>query len=159
VQAACAGMPGFSDDSLGAGHGRRQIREVPLNVKYLKGYISDTKAIAVSPLSWRPSDFLSLSLAVCAALTLADEDRDIQAWVQSNRSDDSNMVADLARPIGDGKYALPALGVLYCYGRFTGNDRVRRTALLSLESIAVSGAITGAVKYVTHKQRPACPDL
>jgi membrane-associated phospholipid phosphatase len=65
------------------------------------------------------------------------------------------MFASIGKPMGDGRYILPALGALYCYGRFTGNNRARRTALLGFESAVISGAITGGIKYLSHKQRPS----
>lgn len=134
--------------------GPGQSGDIGLDLAYFRGYLTDTKNVVASALPWRPSDWLKVSLVVGATLMLADEDEDIQSWLQGRRGDDSNLLAELGKPLGDGRYALPALGLLYCYGRFSGNDRVRRTALLGVESAVVSGAITGAIKYVSHKHRP-----
>jgi hypothetical protein len=123
-------------------------------MSYFKGYVSDARAIVTSPLAWRSTDWLKFSLIAGVALTVAQEEDDIQHWMQDNRSDDSNIVAGITEPLGNGKYAVPALGALYCYGRLFGDDRARRAGLLSIESVVISGAVTAAVKYLSHKHRP-----
>jgi membrane-associated phospholipid phosphatase len=133
----------------------RQSGDVRLGPAYFRGYLSDTGSIASSALAWRPADWLRLSLMVGATLRLADEDDDIKTWLQSRRSPRTDAVASIGKPFGDGRYILPALGVLYCFGRSSGNDRLQRVALLGVESAAVSGVITAAMKYLSHKRRPS----
>jgi membrane-associated phospholipid phosphatase len=139
--------------------GWRQSGGVGLNLDYLRGYLSDTGNIAASALAWRPADWLKVSLLVGATLRLADEDEDIKTWVQRKRDDRTNTIAAIGKPFGDGIYTLPVLGVLYCCGRFSGNERLRRTALLGCESVVVSGVITGAIKYLAHKPRPSSREV
>jgi membrane-associated phospholipid phosphatase len=129
--------------------------DIRLDQEYFKGYLYDTRHIAASALDWRPADWLRLSLLVGATLRLADEDDDIKTWLQSRRSPRTDAVASLGRPFGDGRYALSALGALYCYGRLSGNHKLQRTALLGFESAVISGAVTGVVKYLSHKRRPS----
>jgi membrane-associated phospholipid phosphatase len=87
--------------------------------------------------------------------SLAEEDGDLQVWIQSRRSGDLDKLARVGKPFGDGRYVLPSLGLLYCLGRMSGSERARETALLGLESVVVSGAITGAMKLLSHKHRPS----
>lgn len=128
---------------------------VNLDLDYFRGYLHDTRHMAASALAWRPADWLRLSLVVGVTLRLADEDGDLKVWMQNKRSNSTNTVAAVGRPFGDGRYVLPALGTLYCYGRLSGNGRAQRVALLGCESVVISGAITGAVKYLSHKRRPS----
>jgi hypothetical protein len=133
--------------------------DVKLGAKYFRGYLSDLGGIVSSTLAWRPSDWLKLSLMLGATLRLADEDEDIKDWLQKRRRSSTNTVAAIGRPFGDGRYVLPGLGVLYCYSRLCGDNRLRRTALLGFESAVVSGAITGAIKHLSHKRRPSSAEV
>jgi membrane-associated phospholipid phosphatase len=101
------------------------------------------------------SVWLARVVSLGGGVVIADREDDIQAWIQSRRTGAWDKVADFGRPFGDGKYVIPALGLAYACGRLVGNDRASRTALLGLESVAVSGAITGAVKFLAHKHRPS----
>jgi len=129
-------------------------QDLRLNKAYFKGFLHDAGSVVTAPLSWRGSDWLKAALITGAAIAVAGEEDDLQHWVQTKRDDNTHFVADLAEPMGNGKYALPALGALYLYGRLSGRDRARRTALLSFESVIISCGITAAVKYLSHKHRP-----
>jgi membrane-associated phospholipid phosphatase len=123
---------------------------------YLKGYLTDARNVVALGFSPRPAAaWLKFSLVIGATLRLAEDDQEIQTWIQGKRTGCTDRIAHIGRFFGDGRYALPALGLLYLYGRLSGQDRARQTALLSLESVAVSGGITGTLKYLCHKQRPS----
>lgn len=128
--------------------------ELKLDGRYFKGFIHDGRSVVTAPLAWRGSDWLKFALIAGAAVAVSQEEDDVRQWVQARRDDNTRFAADLAEPLGNGRYALPALGALYICGRFSGRDRLRRTALLSFESVIVSCGITGAVKYLSHKHRP-----
>jgi membrane-associated phospholipid phosphatase len=90
---------------------------------------------------------------------VVDEDEEIQGWVQSHRSASTDKVARLAKPLGNGKYTLPALGTLYCYGHFFESERARRAALYGVESFIITGIFTETIKHVSHKHRPTSESL
>jgi membrane-associated phospholipid phosphatase len=113
----------------------------------------------MSPTGWSPSTWIKFSLLVGITATLADEEEDIQGWVQKHRNSDTDRVAHFVKPFGDGKYTLPALAALYCYGHFSDDSRARRTALLAVESFAVTGLFTETIKHTSHKHRPHSGDL
>jgi membrane-associated phospholipid phosphatase len=146
---------GFTQAALAADPGPAgNIPDVRLNKAYFKGYLRDAGSVATAPLSWDASDWLEFSLIAGATVAVAHEEDHIQRWVLARRNDDTHFAADLAEPLGNGRYVMPALGVLYLYGRVSGRDRARSTALLSFESVIISGAFTGAIKYLSHKHRP-----
>lgn len=130
-----------------------------LNGGYLRGYASHTKSILTSPSSWRFSGWLKASLILGVTAVLADDEEDVQAWLQDKRSTDTDRVARWVKPLGNGRYTLPALGALYCYGRLRGSERAARTALLGLESFAITGLFTETIKHVSHKHRPMSGDF
>ncbi len=135
-------------------HRGRDAADLRLGLGYFKGYVSDAGAVLASPLSWGGSDWLKFSAVAAATIALSSEEDDVQTWVQGSRSEDTDEVSRYVRPVGSGRYVLPALCALYGYGRIAGSDRASRTALLSLESVVVSGVFTGTIKYLTHKRRP-----
>jgi len=145
---------GWARDSGGAPASGDRSGPEKLDLDYFRSYLLDTRHMAASALAWRPADWLRLSLVLGATLRLADEDGDLKVWMQNKRSCRTNTLAAIGKPFGNGRYVLPALGTLYCYGRLSGNDRLHRTALLGCESVVISGAITGVVKYLSHKRRP-----
>lgn len=133
----------------------RGSRTPGLGLDYFRSYVSDTWSILASPLSWRGSDWLRFAVVVGATYAISSEEEEVQVWMQSRRNDDTDMVAQYTRPLGSGRYVVPALCALYGYGHLSGSRRARRTALLGLKSVIISGFFTGALKYLTHKQRPS----
>jgi membrane-associated phospholipid phosphatase len=138
-------------DSVGSSGG---AADVNLGLSYFMGYFSDAGSMIASPLSWGGSEWLRFSAVIAATYAVASEESEVQTWVQVRRNGDTNTVARFAGPLGSGRYVLPALIGLYGCGRIAGSDKVARTALLSLESVVLSGVFTGTIKYLTHKQRP-----
>ena len=137
----------------------RQTRDLRLNVDYLKGYASDARSIFTSPFSFQPSGWLKFSFITVITTAVANEEDDIQNWVQENRNASSDRIAGFVKPFGDGKYTLPTLAGLYCYGHFFQSERARRTALIGLESFVFTGILTETIKRTSHKHRPRSEDL
>ena len=152
--AAQGSDPGWTGRGAPAAYRTGPAGDLRLNLGYFKGYLSDAGSVLASPLSWGASGWLKFSFVAAATYFISSEEEDLQGWAQTRRNDDTDMVSQYLRPAGSGKYVLPALGALYVTGRIAGSSRARRTALLGLESVVISGALTGALKYLTHKERP-----
>jgi hypothetical protein len=152
--AACASDLGPADGGAPAYCGTERLDACRADLDYFKGYITDTGAVFASPLSWDRSEWLKFGLLCGITYAVGTEDQEVQHWVQSRRNYDTDMVSRCSRAAGSGRYVLPGLCALYGCGRLAGSDRLSRTALLSLESVIISGVVTGGVKYLTHKQRP-----
>ncbi|MBU1598697.1 phosphatase PAP2 family protein [bacterium] len=129
-----------------------------LNLDYLKGYISDTKALITSPSHWDNSDWIKASLFTGITAGLYAYDGDIQGWVQKNRSDTSDGISRFAKPFGDRRYAVPIICGFYLYGHCLENEKAKRTALLSLESLVISNLFTETIKHAGHRHRPNTMD-
>jgi membrane-associated phospholipid phosphatase len=157
--ALCAQTAAASDarssDFGRPGHGRQASQPVTLGLHYFQGYVPDAKGVVTQGLSWPSTDWFTFSLLIGATLAVADDDQGIQAALQARRDRRTDMIARIGRPFGDGRCVLPALGLFYCLGRLSGRDRACETALLGMESVVVSGAVTGAAKLLLHKHRPS----
>jgi len=55
---------------------------------------------------------------------------------------------------GDGIYLLPTLFGTYVIGEAVHNQRVRKVALLSIESFLIAGGLAQIGKFLFHRQRP-----
>ena len=130
-----------------------------LSTGYFKGLVSHTTSVLTSPLAWHSSNWIRLTLIMSIATIAADDEEELQAWVQKRRNTNTDRIAGFVRPFGDGKYTMPALATLYAYGHFADNTKARRTALLGVESFIINGVLTGIIKHVTHKHRPAPGNL
>jgi membrane-associated phospholipid phosphatase len=150
---------GSQNDGVFLGNEGRQPVDLRLDTDYLKGYVSDTGGILTSPLDWSRSDWFEFSLFVGITTVLADDEEDIQSWFQENRNGTTDNVAKLVKPFGDGRYTLPAMAALYCYGHFFESERARSTALLAIESFVSTGVFTETLKHTSHKHRPMPGDL
>lgn len=129
--------------------------DVDLNAEYFKNILKDTGQILVSPINWEAEDWFAATFVLGATAGLAIFDEDIRDEAQSSRGSFSNDLATAGEIIGNGGYAAASLGVFYLTGYLTENDRAKRTALLSLESFLISGALTQALKYMTGRHRPS----
>ncbi len=127
---------------------------VELNRDYIRGYFTDTRDIMLSPIHWTGTQWKAAALTLGVAAALFSVDGEVRDEVQENRSSGGDDLSRAARSFGEVEYALPALGAFYLYGRFGEDAKAAETALLSLESIAVSGFISGAVKVLAHRDRP-----
>jgi membrane-associated phospholipid phosphatase len=159
VPAVEPSVPGLVDEGARGGLSYHQAWNVSLGTGYLKGFVSDTRDVLLSPSAWHPPDWIKFSLIVGITTALADEEEDVQTWVQEKRTSDTGYISRLVKPFGDGKYTLPALVTLYGIGRFTGSTRARRAALLGVESFVVTGIFTETIKHTSHKHRPRSGDL
>jgi len=139
-------------------HDQNKEVEFELNRDYLKGYISDIKNILTSQLRWGRPDWIKAILIVGTTVGLYTYDQDIQNWVQKNRNSTSDEIAKFAKSFGGGRYTLPPLSLFYLYGHFFEDEKVRKVALLSLESFVVSGIFTETIKYTGHRHRPNTGD-
>ncbi|GAB4547017.1 MAG: phosphatase PAP2 family protein [Thermodesulfovibrionia bacterium] len=131
-----------------------QSDDVDLNRDYLSGFITDTGALIISPSRWDNSDWLKATIFIGITAGLYAFDDEIQDWAQEGRNDTTDKVSDLARPFGEGIYTLPSLGLFYLYGHLYNDKRAKRVALLSVESLIITGVFTQTTKFMTHRHRP-----
>ncbi|UCD84567.1 MAG: phosphatase PAP2 family protein [Deltaproteobacteria bacterium] len=149
----------MSDDVREIKKDQGEPQEVSLNWDYFKGYVLDTKSILTSPLHWGKWDWVKASLVVGTTAGLYAYDQEIQDWVQRERNDTSDNIAEFAEPFGNGLYTLPPLAVFYLYGHFFKYEKAKRTTLLTFESIALSaGIFTQVIKFTAHRHRPKTGD-
>jgi len=132
----------------------RHRPDFELNTDYFLNIFSDTKYIFLSPLRWKSTDWLKASLVLGTTGVFFALDDEIRDFVQDERSGTTDDLADIFEPFGNGGYTFPGLVAFYLYGHFFENSKAERTALLAVESFAVTGIFTFALKFSTGRVRP-----
>ncbi len=128
--------------------------DLELNTDYFLNIFSDTKYILLSPLGWKSADWLKASLALGVTGVFFALDDEIQSLIQNNRNGTTDNISTVLEPFGNGGYTFPSLMAFYAFGHFTKNKKAKRVALLSIESFAVTGIFTFALKFSTGRVRP-----
>ncbi len=139
----------------GAGLGFAQApSDYRLNGDFLAGFGRDFAAVVTSPVHWDNEDLLRFSLVSAGTLTLVAFDPKIRDWTQDHRTDLSGDISHLFERAGDGGYLLGLTAALYAAGEIWHNRGLRKTALLSVESLATASALAAVMKFVAGRARP-----
>ena len=95
----------------------------------------------------------TVALLGAAGYMYAEKDK-MRDWFQSNRTEDSDDLADVFKPLGKMYFAGGLAASLYLGGALFKNDRERETGLMLLESLIYTGAITGLGQIILAEDRP-----
>jgi membrane-associated phospholipid phosphatase len=129
-----------------------------INLKYLREYLTDAGKIVTSPVNWDKKDFLKLGVVAGVTASLFLVDKNVRSFAQSHQSGAASKFAVVGNDLGNPLYTLPPLGAFYLYGYLADDHKARRTALLALESFALSGIMTEGLKTMVHRHRPNTGD-
>jgi membrane-associated phospholipid phosphatase len=128
--------------------------EDKLNKEFLLNFGNDFVDVLVSPKKWKGKDFLNFSAVMGAGLFLYAVDQDIQQWVGEHRSSSSEDIFKVITHLGDGVVLIGLMAALYVSGEVSDNNSLRKTALLSLESMLTTGVVIRGLKSVAGRARP-----
>jgi len=131
---------------------------VELNKEYFIGYWTDFKNIVTSPARWDNSDWITAALVSGAAIGLYYNDEKIQKWVLDNRTTTSSDIGDKVTYLGSGFLTVGVVGGMYLYGYAASDSKATETALLSVESFALTGVFVQIIKRTTGRHRPYTGD-
>ncbi len=121
---------------------------------FLARFGRDFKDIVCSPVHWGGKNFLTLAAVSGAGLLLFVFDQDIQDWAQGRRTSGSDRAAAFFSSLGNGATLAGLIAGIYVAGEIGNNGGWRRTALLSLESLAASGILAWTFKLASGRARP-----
>jgi hypothetical protein len=125
-----------------------------LNSVYFRKFGKDFAETIASPVHWHGRDFASLAACSGAGLLLFIFDQEIQDGVQENRTSASDDLASVFSPLSNGGCLLGFSALLYACGEIGGSDALRKTALLSVESLAAATFFTWTGKWIVGRARP-----
>jgi membrane-associated phospholipid phosphatase len=127
------------------------------NVECLDGLVRhlylDTKHVLSSPLRWHRNDLLLLATLSAATVGVMGADDDFRQMVQRNRNHTTDKVADWTNK-NTRRVANSTITGLYLAGLVFHDRKAKETALLCMESVVLSEAITTGLKYAVGRSRP-----
>jgi len=132
----------------------REARAYHLNGEFWSFLAKDSAAVLTAPLSWKGPDVLGLGLVAGAFGLVYVFDGDIQDWVQERRSEDSDEVMVVFSEMGNAVYHLALVGGLYVVGELAPSFSLRQTAVLGMESLAVTSVVVLSLKCLLGRARP-----
>lgn len=148
-----AAVPAFADESSPlewSGNVEYRID----SKHYWRSIPVDGLNLVTAPARWDEGDWVKAGFVVGGTVLLYASDDQLMTWVQTNRSQTTNNVADLFTPFGNEMYVLPGLALFYGYGYMTDDNRIRKTSLLGFESWFYSSLVTTVLKRSFHRNRP-----
>lgn len=131
-----------------------QIDSVRFNKDYFKKYWTDTKAIVISPAKWNERDWTKFGVFVAAEGGLMFADQPVKDFFQANKNKNLDYVSkNFLEPFG-GNYSFIVMSGFLVHGLLAKNNRSISTALLTIESFALSSLVTRIPKTLVGRERP-----
>ncbi|MBN2198286.1 MAG: phosphatase PAP2 family protein [Candidatus Aminicenantes bacterium] len=131
-----------------------EMRAYHLDNEFWTHLARDAGGVLASPFSWKPVEFLGCAAVLGVTGLAYSRDEDIRDWAQERRTPNSNRFMSFMENGGDAAYLTAFLAGLYLAGEVAPSRGARKTAVLSLESLAVSGAVVLTLKCLLGRARP-----
>lgn len=119
------------------------------------GAVNDGVHLVTAPAELDSRDWMTAGAVIGGTAVLYMYDQRIHDWAQANRNSTSDGVSTFVKPFGNELVALSAIAGLYGIGELNEDTRMRKTALLSFESLIFSSALTLGFKNALHRHRPS----
>jgi len=132
----------------------QETPEYRLNTHFLAAFARDFAAAVTSPLHWHGRDLGRFALVGGATLGAAAFDEGIRDWSQDRRTEESDDISAVFETAGNGAFLLGLSAALYAAGEIWDSRGLRKTALLSVESLATASALAAAMKIIIGRARP-----
>ena len=131
---------------------------VKLNKELLKRNIRDFGRILTAPVHWSPAEWYIFSALAGTSLFLYSQDEDIHDYIQRKRSPFGNTLSCIVEPFGKGMVILAAVPTYYILGALFKNYRIKKTAIMTAQSLVVMAIMVEGTKYFTGRHRPKTGD-
>ena len=132
-------------------------KNVEFHKGYFKVYVTDFKNIVTAPARWDSSDWLTAGIVTGIAAGLYDNDAKMQKWVQDHKTTTTENLGDNVTSLGL-TYTPILLGGMYLYGHFADDPKMRKTVLLTIESVVLTVISVQTLKYAVQRHRPYTGD-
>lgn len=129
-------------------------RTYRLNMQFLKDLKNDFVSVWTGPLEWGGRDWTKFAVALGTTGLLYSVDDGIHDWSQGNRSTSGDDFWTIVSRFGEPVILLGISGGIYAAGEIAGSMGMRKTALLSIESLLISSTMLYALKWAVGRARP-----
>jgi membrane-associated phospholipid phosphatase len=110
--------------------------------------------LAVRPLHWNGSDWLTAGGIGAGTLTTSLADIDVRGVFDRNHTATNDQISDAVVLYGDGRYMFPLGGGIYLAGLLVHDRWLRETGLLATGAMLFSGIFSTATKIAVGRARP-----
>jgi len=93
-------------------------------------------------------------LLVMAAVFFFRIDLRGREWIQQQRTTLTDAISRRVKPLGDGRYMLPPLALVLCWGYLAHNSLLINMVWQCFLSFALTGAIAQSCQFFIHRHRP-----
>jgi membrane-associated phospholipid phosphatase len=134
-----------------------EVRPLRFDKYYIYSGILDARDQVVAPFHWNGIQWATFGVLAAgeSALIFAGGDRNIQIWSQNHRTITTNFIENnIGDPFGDGLYPAILIGTSYIFGCAFQNDHLKKMAMLTAKSVAISGLTTFVIKSFAERDRP-----
>jgi PAP2 superfamily len=121
---------------------------------YLDRFGRDFTEVIKAPSKWDQGDLLMFAAVSGTGLALMALDQEIKDNVQSRRTESSDSASAFFSVFGNGAALLGLSAAIYAAGEIGHNDGFRKTALLSVESLATASLLVWTIKVIAGRARP-----
>jgi len=137
-----------------AGLAQEKADDNRINGAFLSRFGRDITGVITSPARWDRGDLLTLAAVSGTGLLLMAFDQEIRDQVQERRTASSDKAASVFTAFGNGAALLGLSAALYAAGEIGHDDGLRKTALLSLESLTMASLLVWMTKFLAGRARP-----
>ena len=114
----------------------------------------DARLYATAPFRWGSAEWGTTAAVLGATGLLTLADAPVRDWTQEHRPISLATASKVVRQAGEGRWTVPALGVLWGVGAAAGSSRESRVGREGMEAFVFSGAISQLLKYGAGRRRP-----
>ncbi len=132
----------------------KEPRTYRLNTQFLKDFGNDFVSVWTGPLEWDGRDWTKFAVALGITGLIYSVDDGIQEWSQSNRNTSGDDFWNAFSRFGEPLILMGVSGGFYLAGEIVGSTGMRKTALLSIESLLISSTVLYALKWTVGRARP-----
>lgn len=125
-----------------------------LNLQLFSTTYCGLKTVFLSPLYFSRSDWNKAGIIALGTGVLYTQDTAIRDYFQQKRTADSDSGSFFFSHFGDGTFTVPILAAFYVYGAICNKSKYKRIGILGVESMMVTGIITGGIKLVLRRPLP-----
>lgn len=128
--------------------------EYKLDRSFIVRFGRDLRDVISSPGHWDGRDFLTLAAVSGTGLFVFAFDQDVRVYTQDRFTPSLDKAASFFAFFGDGGVLLGMSAAVYAAGEIGNDVGLRKTAILSLESLVAASILDWAIKLISGRARP-----
>jgi len=132
----------------------KEPRTYRLNTQFLKDFGNDFVSVWTGPLEWDGRDWTKLGVVLASTGLIYIVDEDLYDLTKNNRSSSGDDFWKVVSRFGEPLILIGVSGSFYLAGEIAGSTGMRKTALLSVESLLISSTVLYTLKWAVGRARP-----